>query len=117
MKLSLFALALVLSVVFMASSSFANPAMMKKHPGYPDETGKASTAVGEAANLKGAEEPSNEAVLKQNIDARGGVSDRDQLKHSENSRLPEVVGPGHVTTKGVTENFIKDGTKVNANPK
>ncbi len=117
MKLSLFALALVLSFVFMASTSFANPAMMKKHPGYPDETGKASTAVGEAASLKAAEEPANVAIKKQNNDARGGVSDHDQLKRNENSRLPDVVGPGHVTTKGVSENYIKEGTKVNANPK
>jgi hypothetical protein len=117
MKLSLFACALVLSFVFMASSSFANPAMMKKHEGYPDETGKASTSVGEAARLKSLEEPSNEAVRKQNSEARGGVSDHDQLKVNENSRLPDVVGPGHVGTKGVTENQIKEGTKVNANPK
>jgi hypothetical protein len=117
MKLSLFAFALVLSFVFMASSSFANPAMMKKHPGYPDETGKASTAVGEAASLKAAEEPSQETIKKQNFNARGGVSDHDQLKRNENSRIPDVVGPGHVTTKGVTENQIKEGTKVNANPK
>jgi hypothetical protein len=117
MKLSLFAFALVLSFVFMASSSFANPAMMKKHPGYPDETGKASTAVGEAAIVKSAEESSQEAVKKQNFNARGGVSDHDQLKRNENSRIPDVVGPGHVTTKGVSENYIKEGTKVNANPK
>ncbi len=117
MKLSLFAFALVLGFVFLASSSFANPALMKKHEGYPDETGKTSTSVGEAATLKSLEEPSHEAVLKQNNDARGGVSDRDQLKRNENSRIPDVVGPGHVTTRGVTENQIKEGTKVNANPK
>jgi hypothetical protein len=117
MKLSLLGLALVLSVVFMASSSFANPALMKKHEGYPDETGKQSTAVGEAAKLKSVEEPSREAINKQNNDARGGVSDHDQLKRNENSRIPDIVGPGHVTTRGVTENQIKEGTKVNANPK
>ena len=117
MKLSLFALALGLGFVFMVSSSFANPAMMKKHEGYPDETGKATTAVGEAASIKSAEEATNDAVKKQNNDARGGVSDHDQLKQRPDSRLPDVVGPGHVTTKGVTENYIKEGTKVNANPK
>ena len=117
MKLSLLALALGLGFVFMASSSFANPAMMKKHPGYPDETGKASTAVGEAASIKSAEEATSDAVKKQNNDARGGVSDHDQLKLREDSRLPDVVGPGHVTTKGVSENYIKESTKVNANPK
>jgi hypothetical protein len=117
MKQALFALALVCGFAFLASSAFANPAMMKKHPGYPDETGKASTAVGEAATIKSAEESSNDAVKKQNTDARGGVSDHDQLKRRDDSRLPDVVGPGHVTTKGVTENMIKEGSKVNANPK
>ena len=117
MKLSLLALALGLGFVFMASSSFANPALMKKHEGYPDETGKATTGVGAAAELKSVEEPTHDAVKKQNSDARGGVSDHDQLKRRDDSRLPDVVGPGHVTNKGVTENQIKEGTKVNANPK
>jgi hypothetical protein len=116
MKHLVLAVAMVLGFVFVASSAFANPALLKKHAGYPDETGKASTAVGEAASLKGAED-APKTLKNQNNDARGGVSDRDQLKHSEDSRLPAVVGPGHVGTKGVTENFIKEGTKVNANPK
>ena len=117
MKHSLLALAVMLGFVFLASSAFANPALMKKHEGYPDETGKATTGVGAAASMKSAEEASQDAVKKQNNDARGGVSDHDQLKRREDSRLPDIVGPGHVTSKGVTENQIKEGTKVNANPK
>ena len=116
MKHSALALAMVLGFAFIASSALANPALMKKHAGYPDETGKTSTAVGEAANLKGAED-APKALKKQNTDALGGMSDRDQLKHRQDSRLPDVVGPGHVGTKGVSENYIKEGTKVNANPK
>jgi hypothetical protein len=116
MKHLVLAGAMVLGFVFVTSSAFANPALMKKHEGYPDETGKASTAVGAAANLKGAED-APKALKKQNTDALGGMSDRDQLKHREDSRLPDVVGPGHVGTKGVSEHNIKEGTKVNANPK
>jgi hypothetical protein len=116
MKLSLLALALGLGFVFMASSSFANPAMMKKHPGYPDETGKTTTDTGTTALTKSAEDAPKD-LKNQLRDATGGVPDQGQLKHREDSRLPDVVGPGHVTTKGVTENYIKEGTKVNANPK
>ena len=116
MKQMLFALVLTLGFAFLTSSAFANPAMMKKHPGYPDETGKTTTATGEAALNKAAEDAPKE-LKKQNTDAVGGMSDRDQLKHRPDSRLPDVVGPGHVTTKGVTESMIKDATKVNANPK
>jgi hypothetical protein len=116
MKHTLCALALVLGFVFVASSAFANPAMMKKHPGYPDESGKATTDTGATALTKSAED-APKALRNQNKDAVGGMSDHDQLKAREDSRLPDVVGPGHVTTKGVTENMIKEGTKVNASPK
>jgi hypothetical protein len=100
----------VLGFVFLTSSAFANPAMMKKHPGYPDETGKASTAVGEAAILKSAEDAPK--VLKE------------QLKSDENERTGNVFTddsrqnkhPGY-PDRGVTENMIKEGSKVNANPK
>jgi hypothetical protein len=110
MKQTLFALALVCSFAFLSSSAFANPAMMKKHPGYPDETGKASTAVGEAASLKSAEDAPK--VLKE------------QLKSDENERTGNVFSndsrqnkhPGY-PDRGVTENMIKEGSKVNANPK
>jgi hypothetical protein len=116
MRYTLFALALVLGFVFATASAFANPAMMKKHPGYPDETGKATTDTGAAALNKAAED-APKALMNQNREALGGVADQSQLKRREDSRLPDVVGPGHVTTKGVTENQIKDATKVNANPK
>lgn len=116
MKQILFALVLILGFAFLTSSAFANPAMLKKHPGYPDETGKATTATGEAALNKGAEDAPK--TLKDQLrEAKGGVADESQLKRREDSRLPDVVGPGHVTTKGVTENQIKDATKVNASPK
>ena len=116
MRQTLFAFALILGFVFLASSAFANPAMMKKHPGYPDDTGKATTDTGATALTKSAEDaPKN--LTNQNREALGGVPDQSQLKHREDSRLPDVVGPGHVTTKGVTENQIKEATKVNAAPK
>ena len=54
---------------------------------------------------------------KQTREAVGGVANESQLKRSSDSRLPAVVGPGHVTTKGVTENQIKEATKANANPR
>ena len=108
--------AVVVFLAFIATSAFANPALMKKHEGYPDETKKATTAVGEAANLKGAEDTPKE-LKNQNRNALGGTSDRDQLKHSEDSRVPAVVAPGHVGSTGVSEGHIKDATKVNAAPK
>jgi hypothetical protein len=116
MKEILFALVLILGFAFLTSSAFANPAMMKKHPGYPDETLKATTATGESALTKSAEDAPKD-LKNQLREATGGVADQSQLKRREDSRLPDVVGPGHVTTKGVTENQIKDATKVNANPK
>ena len=116
MKRSLLTIAFVTGFIFMASSVFANPAMLKKrHDGYPNPDG-GTTATGDKAALKSAEE-APQALTKQNREAVGGIADETQLKHSQDSRLPAVVGPGHVTTKGVTENQIKDATKVNANPK
>lgn len=116
MKRSLLMIALVTGFIFMASSVFANPAMLKKrHEGYPNPDG-GTTATGDKAALKGAEDAPKE-LTQQNRDALGGVADESQLNKSQDSRLPAVVGPGHVTTKGVTENQIKDATKVNANPK
>ena len=116
MKQMLFALALICGFAFLASSAFANPAMMKKHPGYPDETGKTTTDTGATALTKSAEDAPTD-LKNQLREATGGVADQSQLKHREDSRLPDVVGPGHVTTKGVSENMIKDASKVNANPK
>jgi hypothetical protein len=116
MKHILFALALILGFAFLTSVASANPAMMKKHPGYPDETGKATTDTGATALTKGAEDAPKD-LKNQLREANGGVADQSQLKRRDDSRLPDVVGPGHVTTKGVTENYIKDATKVNAAPK
>jgi len=116
MKRALLTIALVTGFIFMASSVFANPALLKKrHEGYPNPDG-GTTATGESAGLKGAQDTPKE-LKNQNRESHGGVADETQLKHSQDSRLPAVVGPGHVTTKGVTENQIKDATKVNANPK
>ena len=110
MKHTLWGLALVLGFVFLTSSAFANPALLKKHDGYPDDSKKATTAVGEAAMLKSAEnEPK---VLKE------------QLKSDESERTGNVFTddprqrkhPGY-PDRGVSENMIKESTKVNANPK
>jgi hypothetical protein len=113
MKRTLIGIALVSGFIFMASSVFANPALLKKHEGYPDETGKATTATGEAAKLKAAED-APKTLKEQNQAATGGQSD--SLKRGEARALPIPTGPGYVG-KGVTENHIKDATKVNASPK
>ena len=116
MKRTVLGLALVAGFMFMISSAFANPALLKKaHEGYPNE-GAGTTATGEAATLKSAEDAPKD-LKNQNRDALGGVENQDQLKRSEDSRLPAVMGSGHVTSKGVTENQIKEATKVNASPK
>ena len=110
MKRSLFAIALVSGLMFMASSAFANPALLKKHEGYPNE-GQGSTAVGAAAAEKAATD-APKALKQQNHDA--GTSDT--LKRGEARALPNPTGPGYVQG-GVTTNHIKDATKVNAAPK
>jgi hypothetical protein len=113
MKRSLLAITLVSGFMFMASSAFANPALLKKHEGYPDETKKATTAVGEAASLKAAEN-APKTLKEQNMSSSGGQADT--LKRGEARALPTPTGPGYVQS-GVTNNHIKDATKVNANPK
>ena len=116
MKHTLLAIALATGFIFMASSVFANPALLKKrHEGYPNPDG-GTTATGESAELKSAED-APKALKHQLKDAEGDIRDQDQIKHSEHSRLPEVVAPHHVMGKGVTENQIKEATKVNASPK
>jgi hypothetical protein len=116
MKRALLTTALVTGIIFMASSVYANPALLKKrHDGYPNPDG-GTTATGASASQKAAAEAPKE-LEKQNREAIGGVANEGQLKRTQDSRLPAVVGPGHVTTKGVTENQIKEATKVNANPK
>ena len=116
MKHALLVIALATGFIFMAASVFANPALLKKrHEGYPNPDG-GTTATGEVAAEKSAADAPK--VLKdQTKAAEGDIRDQDQIKHRQDSRLPEVVAPHHVTTKGVTENQIKDATKVNANPK
>lgn len=114
MKRSLLAIAVVSGFLFMVSSAFANPALLKKkHEGYPNE-GSGTTATGEAAELKAAED-APKTLKQQNMEATGGQNDT--LIRGEARSLPTPTGPGHVTSKGVTENQIKEATKVNANPK
>jgi len=116
MKRSLLAIALMIGCIFMASSVFANPALLKKrHEGYPNPDG-GTTATGATAAEKSAANAPKE-LENQNREAIGGVANETQLKHTQDSRLPAVVGHGHVTTKGVTENQIKEATKANANPR
>ncbi len=104
---------LVAVVAFLAftAAAFANPAMMKKHEGYPGDDGKGTTATGAAASLKGAEDAPKE--LKDQLRS-AGEGDR-QLKRGGDSRLPTVTDPGYVG-KGVTEGHIKDATKASPNP-
>lgn len=113
MKRTLLGIALVSGFMFIASSVFANPALLKKHEGYPDESGKATTATGDAAALKAAAE-APKALKDQNLSATGGQND--SLKRGEARALPTPTGPGYVG-KGVSENHIKAATKVNASPK
>src|SRR5438552_18262204 len=106
MKRSLLMIALVTGFIFMSSAVFANPALLKKrHEGYPNPDG-GTTATGEVAAEKSAADAPK--VLKdQTKAAEGDIRDQDQIKHRQDSRLPEVVAPHHVTTKGGTENQPK----------
>ena len=113
MKRTLLGIALVAGFMFMVSSAFANPALLKKHEGYPDETGKATTAIGEAAAQKAAQD-APKTLKDQNLSASGGQVDT--LKRGEARALPTPTGPGYVG-KGVSENHVKEATKVNASPK
>ena len=108
---AMYTLAGVVVFLAFATAAFANPSMMKKHEGYPGDDGKGTTATGNAASLKGAEDAPKE--LKNQLRSTG-EGDR-QLKRSSESRLPAVTDPGYVG-KGVTESHIKDATKVQANP-
>jgi hypothetical protein len=113
MKRTLLAIALVSGFMFVASSVFANPALLKKHEGYPSDDGKGTTATGTTA-LEKSLDTAPKALKNQNMEATGGQNDT--LKRGEVRSLPTPTGPGHVTSKGVTENQIKEATKVNANP-
>ena len=111
MKRSLLAIALVSGFIFMVSSAFANPSLLKKHEGYPNE-GQGSTAVGAAAEMKSAE--SAPKVLQGQSDAAGTSADRAGNVMTDDPR--QRKHPGY-PEKGVTENHVKDATKVNATPK
>jgi hypothetical protein len=114
MKRSLLAIAVISGLMFLASSAFANPALLKKkHEGYPNE-GKGTTAVGAGALEKSLDTGSPKTLKEQNMSSSGGQNDT--LKRGEARSLPTPTGPGYVG-KGVAENHIKDATKVNAAPK
>jgi hypothetical protein len=105
-------LAAVVAFLAFTAAAFANPAMMKKHEGYPGDDGKGTTAVGEAAALKGAED-APKTLKEQNMSSSGGQDDT--LKRGDARALPTPTGPGYVG-KGVTEGHIKDATKASPNP-
>jgi hypothetical protein len=106
-------MAAVASLAFTVTIVLANPAMMKKHEGYPSDDGKGTTATGAAALEKAAADAPKE-LKEQTTSATGGQTD--SLKRGEARSLPTPTGPGYVG-KGVTEDHIKDATKVNAEPK
>src|SRR5207245_9400792 len=92
MKRSLLMIALVTGFIFMSSAVFANPALLKKrHEGYPNPDG-GTTATGEKAALKSAED-APKTLKEQNKSAEGDIRDQDQIKHSKSSRHPEHVTP------------------------
>jgi len=114
MKRSLLTIAVIAGFMFLASSVFANPALLpKKHEGYPNQ-GQGTTATGAAAELRSQQ-------------AENAVSPtvKEQVKSAESSgRAGNVITddprqrkhPGYPET-GVTEGHIKNATKVNAEPK
>ena len=112
MKRSLLMIAVISGLMFLASSAFANPALLKqKHDGYPNQ-GQGTTDTGETAKLKSAEDAPK--VLKNQSDAAGTSADRAGNVATDDPRQRKHPGyPDH----GVTENMIKNATKVNANPK
>ena len=104
--------AVVVFLAFTATAAFANPAMMKKRfEGYPNEGG-GTTATGDAAALKAAED-APKTLRQQNMSSSGGQDDT--LKRGDARSLPNPAGPGYVG-KGVTEGHIKDATKASPNP-
>jgi hypothetical protein len=113
MKAIYYVVAVVASLAFTAAVGLANPAMMKKdRPGYPSEGSKVTNFFGSAAIESAvANETLGGALTNQNKT----ISEGDQLKRSEDSRLPAVKDPGYVN-KGVTEGHIKDATKASPNP-
>jgi hypothetical protein len=105
-------IALVSGFIFMASSAFANPALLKKHDGYPDETGKATTATGGAALEKSMS--SGPKGLPDQLKEAGTTQDRTGNTFTDDPR--QRKHPGYPDA-GVVENHVKGATKVNADPK
>src|SRR3989442_10983563 len=82
MKRSLLMIALVTGFIYMSSAVFANPALLKKrHEGYPNPDG-GTTATGEKAALKSAED-APKTLKEQNKSAEGDIRDQDQIKHRD----------------------------------
>jgi hypothetical protein len=110
MKATSILVAVVSSLAFAAASAFANPALMpKKHEGYPNQ-GKGTTATGETA-LENSLDTGAPKTLKKQLQAED--KDRAGNVMTDDPRHPKHPGyPDH----GVTENMIKEGTKVQANP-
>ena len=111
MKRTLLGITLVSGFIFMASSAFANPAMMKKHDGYPQDDKTGTTGTGANALEKSVAEPK---VLSDQLKEAGTNADRAGNTFTDDPR--QRKHPGY-PDKGVTENMIKDATKVNADPK
>ncbi len=111
MKAMLTLAAMVVFLAFTATAASANPAMMKKHEGYPSDDGKSTTATGETAALKAAEDAPK--ALKGQSDAAGTSADREGNVMTDDPR--QRKHPGY-PDKGVTEGHIKDATKASPNP-
>jgi hypothetical protein len=112
MKRSLLAIAVISGFMFLASSAFANPALLKKkHEGYPNQ-GQGTTATGEGAALKSAEDAPK--TLGGQLKEAGTSSDRAGNVATDDPR--QRKHPGYPEA-GVTEGHIKNATKVNASPK
>ena len=112
MKRSLLAIAVISGLMFLASSAFANPALLKKkHEGYPNE-GQGTTATGAGA-LEKSLDKANPKMMKEKLKAsedntRAGNVMTDDPRQRKHPGYPE---------HGVAEGHIKNATKVNAEPK
>jgi len=110
MKRSLLAIAVISGFMFLASSAFANPALLKKeHEGYPNQ-GKGTTATGAAAELKSVQDAPK--TLKEQLKA----TDKDRAGNVMTDDPRQRKHPGY-PEHGVAESHIKNATKVNAEPK
>lgn len=106
-------LALVSISMLIPSSAAGNPALLKKHPGYPND-GVGSTYTGPKALYESASEynkHSSWTFKRQLNEASGEWEYRTQLSRRGAGELPKIVGPNHVTDeKGVKEGHIQKGT-------